>query len=594
MAFILTRSFEPSSRRIVFGQRYDRQCAPMESEPRISADFLRQLIAADIAAGKHDGRVQTRFPPEPNGYLHIGHAKAICINFGVAEEFGGSCFLRFDDTNPAKETVEFVAAILDDVRWLGFDWGDNLRHASDYFEALYDFAVELIGKGKAYVDHQSAEEIRANRGTLTSPGVDSPYRDRSAEENLALFRKMRGGEFADGECVLRARLDMASPNINLRDPALYRIRHVAHQRTGDAWCIYPMYDFAHTLSDALEGTTHSLCSLEFEDHRPLYNWLVDNVSVPHRPEQTEFSRLNLMYTVMSKRKLKQLVDEEHVEGWDDPRMPTLAGFRRRGYTPASIRDFIGRVGVTKKDNLIELGSLESCIRDDLNENAERRFAVLDPLRIVIENYPDGQVEQMLASNHPNRPELETREIPFSREVWIERDDFLEDAPRKFFRLKPGGEVRLRYAYIVKCERIEKDADGRITTVYCSYDPDTRSGTGKDAERKVKGTIHWVSVEHAVAAEVRLYDRLFKVPSPGVTESIDDEINEDSLRLVEDAKLEPGLLDALPGQRFQFERLGYFYVDTKLSRSGQPVFNRVVTLRDTWGKLEQAALAAIRS
>jgi glutaminyl-tRNA synthetase len=355
-----------------------------------------------------------------------------------------------------------------------------------------------------------------------------------------------------------------------------------------------MYDFAHTLSDALEGTTHSLCSLEFEDHRPLYNWLVDNVSVPHRPEQTEFSRLNLMYTVMSKRKLKQLVDEEHVEGWDDPRMPTLAGFRRRGYTPASIRDFIGRVGVTKKDNLIELGSLESCIRDDLNENAERRFAVLDPLRIVIENYPDGQVEQMLASNHPNRPELETREIPFSREVWIERDDFLEDAPRKFFRLKPGGEVRLRYAYIVKCERIEKDADGRITTVYCSYDPDTRSGTGKDAERKVKGTIHWVSVEHAVAAEVRLYDRLFKVPSPGVTESIDDEINEDSLRLVEDAKLEPGLLDALPGQRFQFERLGYFYVDTKLSRSGQPVFNRVVTLRDTWGKLEQAALTAVRS
>jgi glutaminyl-tRNA synthetase len=557
----------------------------MESEPKPGADFLRQLIAADVAAGKHDGRVQTRFPPEPNGYLHIGHAKAICINFGIAEEFNGRCFLRFDDTNPAKEDVEYVDAILDDVRWLGFDWGDNLRHASDYFEALYGFAGELIEQGKAYVDHQSAEEIRANRGTLTEPGVDSPHRDRSAEENLALFARMRAGEFADGECVLRARLDMASPNMNLRDPALYRIRHVPHQRTGDDWCIYPMYDFAHTLSDALEGTTHSLCSLEFEDHRPLYNWLVDNVSVPYRPEQTEFSRLNLMYTVMSKRKLKQLVDESHVDGWDDPRMPTIAGFRRRGYTPGSIREFIKRVGVTKKNNLIELGSLESCIRDDLNENAERRFGVLDPLRVVIENYPEGQVEQMVASNHPNRPELGTREIPFSREVWIERDDFMEEAPRKFFRLKPGGEVRLRYAYIIKCERIEKDADGRITTVYCSYDSDTRSGTGKDAERKVKGTIHWVSAEHAITAEVRLYDRLFKVPNPGVADSIDDEINEESLRVVADARLESGLLDAAAGERFQFERLGYFYVDPESSRPGQPVFNRVVTLRDTWGKLD---------
>jgi glutaminyl-tRNA synthetase len=563
----------------------------MESEPKPGADFLRQLIAADVAAGKHDGRVQTRFPPEPNGYLHIGHAKAICINFGIAEEFNGRCFLRFDDTNPAKEDVEYVDAILDDVRWLGFDWGDNLRHASDYFEALYGFAGELIEQGKAYVDHQSAEEIRANRGTLTEPGVDSPHRDRSAEENLALFARMRAGEFADGECVLRARLDMASPNMNLRDPALYRIRHVPHQRTGDDWCIYPMYDFAHTLSDALEGTTHSLCSLEFEDHRPLYNWLVDNVSVPYRPEQTEFSRLNLMYTVMSKRKLKQLVDESHVDGWDDPRMPTIAGFRRRGYTPGSIREFIKRVGVTKKNNLIELGSLESCIRDDLNENAERRFGVLDPLRVVIENYPEGQVEQMVASNHPNRPELGTREIPFSREVWIERDDFMEEAPRKFFRLKPGGEVRLRYAYIIKCERIEKDADGRITTVYCSYDSDTRSGTGKDAERKVKGTIHWVSAEHAITAEVRLYDRLFKVPNPGVADSIDDEINEESLRVVADARLESGLLDAAAGERFQFERLGYFYVDPESSRPGQPVFNRVVTLRDTWGKLEREALEA---
>jgi glutaminyl-tRNA synthetase len=583
---------EPSSRRIVFGKRFDRQCAPMESEPKVGADFLRQLIAADIAAGKHEGRVQTRFPPEPNGYLHIGHAKAICINFGVAEEFAGRCFLRFDDTNPAKEDVEFVEAIKGDIEWLGFDWGDKLRHASDYFEALYRFAVELIEQGKAYVDHQTADEIRANRGTLTEPGVDSPYRNRSKEENLALFEKMRAGEFADGVCVLRAKLNMASPNINLRDPALYRIRHVPHQRTGGDWCIYPMYDFAHTLSDALEGTTHSLCSLEFEDHRPLYNWLVENVSVPHRPEQTEFSRLNLMYTVMSKRKLKQLVDESYVDGWDDPRMPTLAGFRRRGYTPASIREFIKRVGVTKKNNLIELGSLESCIRDDLNDNAERRFAVLDPLRVVIENYPEGQVERMVASNHPNRPELGSREIPFAREVWIERDDFMEDAPGKFFRLKPGGEVRLRYAYIIKCERIEKDADGQVTTVYCSYDPDTRSGTGKDAERKVKGTIHWVSAAHAITAEVRLYDRLFKVPNPGVADSIDDEINEESLRVVGGAMLEPDLLDSESGQRFQFERLGYFYVDSKLSRAGAPVFNRVVMLRDTWAKLEREALEAV--
>ena len=566
----------------------------MESERKPGTDFLRQLITADIAAAKHGGRVQTRFPPEPNGYLHIGHAKAICINFGIAEEFGGSCYLRFDDTNPAKEDAEYVNAILTDVKWLGFEWGDDLRYASDYFETLCGFAVELIEQGKAYVDHQSAEEIRANRGTLTEPGTDSPFRDRGQKENLTLFQQMRSGEFADGECVLRAKIDMASPNINLRDATLYRIRHVDHQRTGDAWCIYPMYDFAHTLSDAIEGTTHSLCSLEFEDHRPLYNWLIDNVSVRHRPEQTEFSRFNLMYTVMSKRKLKQLVDEGHVEGWDDPRMPTLAGFRRRGYTPDSIREFMRRVGVTKKDNLIELGALESCIRDDLNESAERRFAVLDPLKVVIENYPEGQVEQMIAANHPNQPELGSREIPFSRELWIERDDFMEDAPRKFFRLKPGGEVRLRYAYIIKCERIEKDRDGKISAVYCSYEPDTRSGTGKNAERKVKGTIHWVSAAHAGRAEVRLYDRLFKVPSPGVSDSIGDELNEESLRRVEGAMLEPGLLDADSGQRFQFERLGYFFVDPQQSRQGQPVFNRVVSLRDSWAKLERAAVAAVTS
>ena len=563
----------------------------MESEPESGTNFLRQLVAADVAAGKHGGRVQTRFPPEPNGYLHIGHAKAICINFGIATEFGGSCFLRFDDTNPAKEDIEYVEGIIEDVRWLGFDWGDHLSHASDYFDQLYDFAVELIRQGLAYVDHQSAEEIRSNRGTLKEPGVDSPYRDRTPDENLALFEQMRAGKFADGECVLRAKIDMASPNINLRDPTLYRLRHVPHQRTGNTWCIYPMYDFAHTLSDAIEGTTHSLCSLEFEDHRPLYNWLIANVSVKHQPEQTEFSRLNLMFTVMSKRLLKKLVDEGHVDGWDDPRMPTIAAFRRRGYTPASIREFIRRIGVTKKDNLIELGALESCIRDDLNENAERRFAVLDPLKLIIENYPDEAVETMIAANHPNRPELGTREVPFSRELWIERDDFMEEAPRKFFRLKPGGEVRLRYGYIIKCERIEKDAAGQVTAVYCSYDPDTRSGTGKDSERKVKGTIHWVSAAHAVTAEVRLYDRLFKMPNPGSVDSLEDALNEESLQIVPGAMLEPDLGNAAAEQRFQFERLGYFFVDRQRAAPGRPVFNRVVTLRDAWARLEQQFLQA---
>ena len=558
----------------------------METVPEAPTNFLRQLVAADVAAGKHGGRVQTRFPPEPNGYLHIGHAKAICIDFGIAQEFGGSCFLRFDDTNPAKEDVEYVEAIERDIRWLGFDWGANLRHASDYFEQLYGFAVELIRAGKAYVDHQSADEIRSSRGTLTERGKDSPHRGRSIEENLDLFARMRKGEFADGACVLRAKIDMASPNINLRDPTLYRVRHVAHQRTGDSWCIYPMYDFAHTLSDALEGTTHSLCSLEFEDHRPLYNWLIANCSVPHRPEQTEFSRLNLMYTVMSKRLLKQLVDERIVDGWDDPRMPTLSAFRRRGYTPEAIREFVRRAGVSKSANLMELGVLEDCIRDDLNQAALRRFAVLDPLKVVIENYPSGQVEMMHAANHPGRPETGERDIPFSRELWIEREDFMEDAPKKFFRLKPGGEVRLRYAYIVKCERVEKDAAGRVTTVYCSYDPATRSGTGADSERKVKGTIHWVSATHARSAEVRLYDRLFRVPNPGVAESFADELNPDSLATIRHAQLEPGLADAQPGQTFQFERIGYFCVDSRDSADGRPVFNRVVTLRDTWARIEQ--------
>jgi glutaminyl-tRNA synthetase len=559
----------------------------MESEHEPGPNFIRQIVAADVAAGKHGGRVQTRFPPEPNGYLHIGHAKAICIDFGIAAEFGGTCFLRFDDTNPEKEDVEYVEAIQRDVRWLGFDWGERLTHASDYFPRIYEFALELIKRGKAYVDSQSAEQIRATRGTLTEPGHDSPYRTRTIAENLALFDAMKNGELEDGACVLRAKIDMASPNINLRDPTLYRIRKVAHQRTGDQWCIYPMYDFAHTLSDALEGTTHSLCSLEFEDHRPLYEWFLEQLPVPHHPQQIEFSRFNLMFTVMSKRKLKQLVDEGHVDGWDDPRMPTLAAFRRRGYTPESIREFMARVGVTKKENVIELGSLESCIRENLNEIAPRRFAVLAPLKVVIENYPDDE-EWLDAANHPNRPELGARKVPFSREIYIERDDFMENAPGKFHRLKPGGEVRLRYAYIIKCERVVKDAAGNVAELRCSYDPATRSGTGPDAERKVKGTIHWVSARHSLRTEVRLYDRLFKTPNPGASDAIESELNPASLVIVADAALEPGLERARTGDKFQFERLGYFCVDTARAATA-PVFNRVVTLRDTWAKVEQEAL-----
>ena len=563
----------------------------MEHERTAGPDFIRQIVASDKAGGKHGGRVQTRFPPEPNGYLHIGHAKAICINFGIAEEFGGQCFLRLDDTNPAKEDEEYVAAIQQDVSWLGFDWGDRLSHASDYFEQLHEFAVNLIDQGKAYVDSQSAAEIRNMRGTLTEPGRNSPFRDRSAAENKEMFAAMRRGDFAEGECVLRAKIDMASPNINLRDPTLYRIRKVPHQRTGERWCIYPMYDFAHTLSDALEGTTHSLCSLEFEDHRPLYEWFLAQLPVPHHPQQIEFSRFNLMFTVMSKRKLKQLVDEGHVEGWDDPRMPTLAAYRRRGYTPESIRDFMSRVGVTKKDHVIELGLLESCIREDLNENAERRFAVLDPLKVVIENYPEDREERLEAANHPNRPELGTREVPFARELFIERDDFMEDPPRKFYRLKPGGEVRLRYGYIVKCESVVKDENGEVVEVRCSYDPDTRSGAGTDAGRKVKGTIHWVSAKHALRAEVRLYDRLFMTPNPAVSDDVTAGLNPDSLQVLAQAALEPSLDSARGSERFQFERNGYFFVDPIRSAEGRPVFNRTVTLRDSWAKIEQQALQA---
>jgi len=565
---------------------------PEEStEPARGRDFISQIVAEEVAAGKNGGRVQTRFPPEPNGYLHIGHAKAIVVDFGIAQEFGGTCYLRFDDTNPERETEEFVESIKNDVRWLGFDWGDRLRHASDYFHGMYDCAIELIKRGLAYVDDQNADEIRKSRGTLTEPGKNSPYRDRSVEENLRLFEAMRRGELDEGACVLRAKIDMASPNINLRDPTLYRIRKVPHQRTGSEWVIYPMYDYAHTLSDAFEGTTHSLCTLEFEDHRPLYDWFLDQLwqGKPSRPRQIEFSRANLMFTVTSKRKLKQLVDEKHVEGWDDPRMPTLAGIRRRGYTPESIVEFVRRIGTTKKEKVAELGQLEGCVREHLNETAPRRFAVLDPLRLVIETYGEDREEWLDAANHPNKPELGSRKIPFAREILIERDDFMENAPSKFHRLKPGGEVRLRYGYIVKCERVVKDAAGNVVELRCSHDPSSRSGSGESG-RKVKGTIHWVAAKHARYAPVRLYDRLFSVPFPG--DNVAKELNPDSLKIVTRAALEPALAEAQPEQRFQFERLGYFVADRMLSQPGAPVFNRTVTLRDSWAKMEQEALAAL--
>ena len=560
----------------------------MDTKSTRGPDFIRQIVAADVERGEHGGRVQTRFPPEPNGYLHIGHAKAICLSFNIAAEFDGQCYLRFDDTNPATEDAEYVEAIERDVRWLGFEWA-KLTHASDYFPRLYELAVELIKAGKAYVDSLGAAEIREYRGTLTEPGRPSPHRERSVEENLRLFAAMRRGDFDDGEHVLRAKIDMASPNLNMRDPTLYRIRDVPHQRTGNTWHIYPLYDFAHTLSDALEGTTHSLCSLEFEDHRPLYNWLIEQSDVPNHPQQYEFSRLNLMYTVLSKRKLKRLVDEGHVDGWDDPRMPTLSGMRRRGYTPAAIRDFIGRIGVTKKDNVIELGSLENCVREDLNEHALRRFAVIRPLKLVIDNYPDGEEEWLDAANHPNRPELGSRQVPFSRELYIERDDFMEDPPAKFRRLVPGGEVRLRYAYIIKCESVIKDASGQVTELHCSYDPETKSGS-EQSRRKVKGTIHWVSAGHAIRAEVRLYDRLFKVPIPDQgDDDLAQHLNADSLEVATDAVLEPVLGAAVPGEIFQFERQGYFVVDTGETEAGSRVWSRTVSLRDSWAKAERQAL-----
>ena len=558
--------------------------APGESLPEIR-DFIRQIIADDLAAGRHVSIV-TRFPPEPNGYLHVGHVKSICLNFGVAQETGGRCFLRLDDTNPLKEDQAFVDAIVDNVRWLGFDWGDRLTHASDYFPQLHACALELIRTGKAYVDSLTPDEMREYRGTLTAAGRQSPHRARSVEENLELFAGMRAGEFADGQHVLRAKIDMASPNINLRDPVLYRIRRATHQRTGDAWCIYPLYDFAHTISDALEGITHSLCTLEFEDHRPLYEWFLANLQLPARPRQIEFSRLNLAFTITSKRKLAELIDLHHVTGWDDPRLPTVAGMRRRGYPAEALRDFVRRVGVTKKEHVIQMSLLENCVREQLNGTAPRAMAVLNPLKVVLTNYPAEQTEMLPAANHPDRPELGTRQLPFGRELWIEQDDFLENPPKKFFRLQPGGEVRLRYGYIIKCMDVRRDADGRVTEVHCSCDLETRSGL-PGAERKVKGTIHWVSAAHAVCAEVRLYDRLFAVSRPDDQESdFKTFLNPESLRVAQDARLEPALAGARPGDVVQFERLGYFVADRVEHQAGRPVFNRTATLRDSWAKQEE--------
>jgi glutaminyl-tRNA synthetase len=545
-------------------------------------DFIRSIVAEERAAGRHGGRVATRFPPEPNGYLHIGHAKSICLNFGIASEFGGTCNLRFDDTNPVKEDVEYVESIEEDVRWLGFEWA-ALHFASDYFEQLYEYAVFLIREGKAYVDSQSPDELRRNRGTLTEPGVPSPFRDRSVEENLDLFARMRAGEFADGSHVLRARIDMASGNINMRDPVLYRIRRAHHHRTGDAWCIYPMYDFAHPPSDAIEHITHSLCTLEYEDHRPLYDWLVETLPVPSRPRQIEFARLNLSYTVMSKRKLLELVQERHVAGWDDPRMPTLVGMRRRGYTAEAIRAFCDRIGVAKRENIVDVAQLEHAVREDLNKRAPRVMGVLRPLRVLLENYPEGQVEQLEVINNPEDPEAGTRKVPFSRELFIEHDDFREDPPKKFFRLAPGREVRLRCGYFITCTGVDKDASGAITALRCTYDPATRGGDAPDG-RKVKATLHWVSAAHAVNAEVRLYDRLFAVEDPGKLEDYRAALNPESLEVVREAKVEPSAAAAAPGTRYQFERIGYFCVDPD-SRAEAPVFNRTVTLKDAWARIE---------
>jgi glutaminyl-tRNA synthetase len=546
-------------------------------------DFIREIVATDLANDKHAGRVATRFPPEPNGYLHIGHAKSICLNFGIAQENRGVCHLRFDDTNPLKEDVEYVDSIQEDVRWLGFDWGDNLFYASDYFERLYEYAVQLIRDGKAYVDSQTVDEIRAGRGNFTEPGRNSPYRDRSVEENLDLFARMRAGEFDDGTHVLRAKIDMRSPNLNMRDPVLYRIRKASHHRTGDSWCIYPMYDYTHCISDALERITHSLCTLEFADHRPLYDWVLDELATPCHPQQIEFARLNLNYTVMSKRKLLQLVQEKLVSGWDDPRMPTISGLRRRGYTPEAIRTFCERIGVATRNSTVDIGMLEHAIREDLNQRAPRVMAVLRPLRVVIENWPDGKVEQLDAVNNPEDPGAGTRKVPFSRVLYVEQDDFRETPPPKFFRLAPGAEVRLRWAYLVRCTSVVKDEHGDVVELRCTYDETSKGGTPADG-RKVKATLHWVSAAHAVDAEVRLYDRLFTAEEPGGDDWL-DQLNPRSLETVTGCKLEPGLASATPGTRVQFERMGYFCLDADATPE-RPVWNRTVTLRDTWAKVEQ--------
>ncbi|NOX53221.1 MAG: glutamine--tRNA ligase/YqeY domain fusion protein [Planctomycetes bacterium] len=557
-----------------------------------STDFIRQRILEDLKSGRFGGRVHTRFPPEPNGYLHIGHAKSICLNFGVAEEFGGLCNLRFDDTDPTKESREFVEAIKEDIRWLGFDWGDREYYASDYFEQLYEWAVQLIKAGKAYVDSQSLEEIRQNRGTITEPGKESPYRNRSVEENLDLFERMRKGEFPDGAHVLRAKIDMASKHLILRDPIMYRIRHVRHYRQGDKWCIYPMYDFAHGQSDSIERITHSLCTLEFENNRPLYDWYLDQLGIYH-PQQIEFARLNLTYTVMSKRRLAALVEEGLVDGWDDPRMPTLRGLRRRGYTPEAIRNFCARIGVTKYDALTDIALLEHCLREDLNKRAPRVMAVLHPLRVVIENYPEGQVEELEAINNPEDPSAGTRKVPFSRVLYIEREDFMEEPPKKFYRLAPGREVRLRYAYFIRCTDVVKDArTGEVVELRCTYDPATRGGDAPDG-RKVKATIHWVSAAHALSAEVRLYDHLFTIRDTGDIPEDEDwrnYLNPNSRQILKNCPVEPSLRAAKPGAHYQFERIGYFCVDPD-STAETPVFNRAVTLRDTWAKIQKQMQAS---
>jgi glutaminyl-tRNA synthetase len=554
-----------------------------------AANFIAAIISADIKAGKNGGRVMTRFPPEPNGYLHIGHAKSICLNFGLAEDFNGVCNLRFDDTNPTKEEQEYIDSIMEDVRWLGFDWQDRLYFASDYFEKFYEFALFLIKKGKAYVDSLSADEIREYRGTLTRPGKESPYRKRSVAENLELFERMKAGEFPDGAHVLRAKIDMAAGNLNMRDPVMYRILHASHHRTGDAWCIYPMYDFAHGQSDSIEGISHSICTLEFEDHRPLYDWFIEELELDCHPQQIEFARLNLTYTIMSKRKLVRLVAEGHVKNWDDPRLPTISGLRRRGFTPESIRDFCDRIGVAKKDSTVDMALLEHCLREDLNKRAPRVMAVLKPLKVVLENYPESQVEYLPALNNPEDPGAGSRQVPFARELYIEQDDFMEEPSRKFFRLAPGREVRLRYGYFITCTGVKRDAaTGEILELRCTYDPETRGGNAPDG-RKVKATIHWVSARHSLPAEVRLYSHLFTRENPvdaGEGEDFTTYVNPESLEILKGCRLEPSLADAAPESIYQFERLGYFCADRHDCTAGRLVFNRSVNLRDTWAKIQK--------